>query len=221
MNINVDKTYICHYNKLTDRKINLIKDLEKNNITNYFFVELFDKDTWNKEEINKKYPLVDIYKINNNSMNDAEKSLLMKHIWIIEDMYINGYDSILVLEDDALLTDNFVEKFNVYKNELPHNWDVAWVGSCFHLHEPIEPGKLVYRTDKGSRCTHAFCLSKSFALKSIDEIKNINQPADHYYNTLLKKINANNYWFQPPLALQSTEYTSAISGNRWTKELMG
>jgi len=221
MKLNVDKIYICHYDKLTDRKDNIIRQLNRFEISNYQFVEIFHKDELNTEDINKKYPLINDP---SNSMTNGEKSLALKHVWIIEDMNINSYSSVLVLEDDAVLCEDFIEKFNFYKNQLPNDWDIGWVGSCFNLREPQEPNVNIYKTNRGSRCTHAFCLNRLIISKVIDAIAYVNKPSDHYYNHLISRFNLNNYWFQPALALQSLEFSSSLNENsnhKWSPEEIG
>ena len=219
MNIDTDKIYICHYKKLTDRKIIILDQLQKLGLDNYMFVEQFDKDSWNTEEITKEFPKI----LHANRINDSERSLALKHAWIVTDMYKQGYSSVLVLEDDAVLVDDFVEKYNSYMNQMPIDWDIGWVGSCFGLKEPEISNINVYKTNRGSRCTHAYCISKSFSIKIIDEIKNIDKEADLYYNYIIERFNLNNYWFQPPLALQSLEFFSSLRGNqnhKWNQQEM-
>ena len=219
MNIDTDKIYICHYKKLTDRKIIILDQLQKLGLDNYIFVEQFDKDSWNTEEITKEFPKI----LHANRINDSERSLALKHAWIVTDMYKQGYSSVLVLEDDAVLVDDFVEKYNSYMNQMPIDWDIGWVGSCFGLKEPEISNINVYKTNRGSRCTHAYCISKSFSIKMIDEIKNIDKEADLYYNYIIERFNLNNYWFQPPLALQSLEFFSSLRGNqnhKWNQQEM-
>lgn len=218
---NVEKIYICHYSKLVDRKKTITEQLHRLGLSNYLFVENFDKDSWDVAEINSCYP-----KINDpaNRMTEGEKSLALKHAWIIQDMHKHGYSSVLVLEDDAVLCPDFVQRYNAYMAQMPSDWDIGWVGSCFNLREPQRPNTNVYKTNRGSRCTHAFCLSKAFAQKMIEEIKNINQPSDRYYNYIVKQFDLNNYWFQPPLALQSLEFSSSLNSNpnhKWNPQEMG
>ena len=218
MCINVDLVYICHYAKLESRKSKMIDQLHIAGINNYMFVELFDKDSWDAEDIQYDYPFIDIDKKLGVKMNDGEKSLALKHAWIIMDACNNNFSSILVLEDDAVLCDDFTTKFNEYSSQLPDDWDVAWVGSCFNLREPQEPDKFVYRIDRGSRCTHAFALSSSFLKRAVAESYNIREPSDVFYNRILNELYAENYWFQPPLALQSLEFCSSLNDNpehRW------
>jgi GR25 family glycosyltransferase involved in LPS biosynthesis len=221
MSIDTDKIYICHYKKLADRKIIILDQLQKLGLDNYIFVEQFDKDSWNTEEITKEFPkILDP----DNKINNAERSLALKHAWIVTDMHKQGYSSVLVLEDDAVLVDDFVEKYNSYMKQMPVDWDIGWVGSCFGLKEPEIPNINVYKTNRGSRCAHAYCISKSFCINMIDEIKNIDKEADLYYNYIIERFNLNNYWFQPPLALQSLDFFSSLRGNqnhKWDPQEMG
>jgi len=217
MKINADKIYVCHYSKLIDRKQLMIDQFNKLNIKNYEFVELYDKNSWNINDISKIYPMINHPSTN---LTDGEKSLTLKHVWIIRNMYENNYSSVLVLEDDAILCDNFVEKYNQYILELPEFWDIGWVGSCFNLREPQKPNIYIYKTDRGSRCTHAFCISKYLAKKVYEEVLNVNMASDHYYNYLVKKFNLENYWFQPPLATQSLNHPSSLTGKYWHESIV-
>jgi GR25 family glycosyltransferase involved in LPS biosynthesis len=220
--LNVDKIYICHYKKLKERKESLLNQFEEERIYTYQFVENFDKNGWNRKEIEKEYPKifndwkrgVDSY---DETAQDSERSLALKHSFILKDIFKNQYETSLILEDDVTLCDNFVEYCNLFMEQLPTDWDIAWVGSCLNLHEPKVDGKYVYKTKRGSRCTHAFLVSKSMVDKVIDCVSDINLPSDHFYNYLIDKFNLNNYWFEPALAIQSLEFRSSISGSYWDK----
>lgn len=217
MKMHVDQIYICHYSKLTDRKQFILKQLQDFGVTNYQFVEHYDKDTIDNLSISIQYPLINHPE---NKMTSAEKSLTLKHVWIIKDMLEKKYSSVLVLEDDAVLCKNFIKHFNKYKSQMAEDWDIGWVGSCFNLRESQVPNVNVYKTDRGSRCTHAFCISNRFAHKVSNEISNVYLPSDHYYNYLVKKFSLNNYWFQPPLATQSLNHPSSLSGKYWDESIV-
>jgi GR25 family glycosyltransferase involved in LPS biosynthesis len=209
--INIDKIYICHHPQLIDRKKYIQSHFLDCNITEYEFVELFCPEDIKNDQINLKYPL-----INYSSLTLGEKSLALKHAWIIEDAFNKQYESILIFEDDVQLCKNFVELFNLYKNKLPNDWDLGWVGTCCGLTVTTNSTQHVYKTSRGSRCTHAFCLSKKFINQSHKEFKNINQPSDFYYNYVINKLNCNNYWFEPALATQSKEFYSSLKENfKW------
>lgn len=215
MKINVDKIYICHWSKLTDRKNFILKHLSENNLDNFEFVETYDKDSWDKELIEIEYPnIFNVY--NSYGYNEPRKlklseiSLVLKHCWIIKESKKHNYDSIMVLEDDALLVDNFVEKFNSYKNELPPDWDCAWIGSCCNLHAyPIIENKHIYEVP-GSRCTHAYLLSKKCINTVYNTIKYVDNCSDFYYNYLIDRFKLKNYWFEPELATQNQIFHTTI-----------
>lgn len=223
--LNVDNIYICHYKKLKERKESFLEQLKEERIYDYQFIENFDKNDWNVEQIEKEYPKIfNEWKTGDPSYDEesqnSERSLALKHAFIIKDAFENQYNVSLVLEDDAVLCDNFIEYCNMFMEQLPNDWDIAWVGSCLNLHEPQIEGKYVYKTDKGSRCTHAFLINRSMVNKVISYVSQINLPSDHFYNYLIQKFNLNNYWFEPSLSIQSMEYPSSLSNKYWTSSIV-
>lgn len=200
--LNVDKVYIPHWSKLKERKEYLKEHLQSRGILEYSFVEHFDKETWNVEDVKNEYPNVFSVDKFGRKLNLSEISLLLKYCWIIKDSHKNQYDSILILEDDVELHPDFVELFNTFKGELPEDWDIAWVGSCLNLHAPATPNKHVYRA-QGSRCTHAFAINKCCIEKIVKEVTNFCSAADHQFNTLIEQLHLNNFWFEPSIAEQN------------------
>ena len=45
-----------------------------------------------------------------------------------------SYDSALIFEDDAILSDNFMVKLTKYINELPADFDILSIGNGCNLH---------------------------------------------------------------------------------------
>ena len=205
----IDKIFICHWDKLTDRKEELIKVLSEENIFDYEFVCDYDKDTWSEEEIKYDFPKIfEVVEGYGRKLKSSEISLSLKHVKIIREV-AEKYEYALVLEDDVILCDNFVEEFLESYNQLPDDWDIAWVGTCCGLHAPTSKGKRVYRVN-GSRCTHAYAISNIGAKKVLSELKYCNTGADFFFNLLIEKFNLNNYWFEPALAIQSPEFKTTI-----------
>ena len=205
----IDKIFICHWSKLTDRKEELIKVLSEENIFDYEFVCDYDKDTWSEEEIKYDFPKIfEVVEGYGRKLKSSEISLSLKHVKIIREV-AEKYEYALVLEDDVILCDNFVEEFLESHNQLPDDWDIAWVGTCCGLHAPTSEGKRVYRVN-GSRCTHAYAISNIGAKKVLSELKYCNTGSDFFFNLLIEKFNLNNYWFEPALAIQSPEFKTTI-----------
>lgn len=208
--LNVDKIYICHCSSLKERKQKLIEHLSENNILNYDWIEFFDVENWDIDELKKKYPNI----FNTNSKGEFLKksviSLALKHIWIIEDIYKNNYSNCLILEDDVLLEENFTNRFNQYMSQLPNDWDLCWVGSCCGLHAQQIENLFVYKSNF-SRCTHAYCISQNGVLKIKDKLNDVNDAIDWYFNHLIVENNLNNYWIEPALAYQNGNFETSLN----------
>ena len=205
----IDKIFICHWEKLTDRKEKLIEVLSEENIFDYEFICDYDKEIWSEEEIKRDFPKIfEVIEGYGRKLKPSEISLSLKHVKIIREV-AEKYEYALVLEDDVILCDNFVEEFFRSYNQLPEDWDIAWVGTCCGLHAPTSEDKRVYRVN-GSRCTHAYAISNSGAKKVLSELKYCNTGADFFFNLLIEKFNLNNYWFEPALAIQSPEFKTTI-----------
>lgn len=212
MNLDIDRVYICHWSELKERKTHLIDHLKDMKVLEYQWVEDYDKNTWNIDQIKKEYPKIFGLNPKDRHLKYSEISLVLKHCWIVKDAFEKNYNSVLIFEDDVVLQENFVSKFNSYKKQLPKDWDLCWVGSCCNLHSSIVPGVNVYK-ERSSRCTHAYMLSKSCISKIINHINFVNDGADWYYNSLIETLNLNNYWFEPSLASQNILYETTIQNN--------
>ena len=208
----IEKIFICHWDKLSDRKKELISVLSEEKIFDYEFVCDYDKENWEEKQIRKEFPKIfEIVEGYGRKLKPSEISLCLKHIKIIREV-AKKYKYALVLEDDVILCDNFLNEFSISFHQLPNDWDVAWVGTCCGLHSPTIEGKRVYKMN-GSRCTHAYLISNQGANKILSELKYCNTGSDYFYNYLIEKFNLNNYWFEPALAIQNTNYETTIQNN--------
>lgn len=210
MVLNVDNVYITHWSKLVNRKELLAKQLLDRNITNCTWVENYDKSNWDINQIKSEYPLIFGLNPKGRNLNHSEISLALKHCWIIKDALSKGYKSILIFEDDVILDENFIEKYNEYKSQLPEDWDLFFVGSCCNLHITNQKnGVNVYQTNT-SRCCHAYSISLSGLMKLKDELSNINEAIDWYFNYIIPVLKLNTYWSEPSIAEQNSSFESTV-----------
>lgn len=207
--LDVDKIYICHYNKLVDRKKILVDNLHRCGLDNYTWVESFDKDDLDILKLSIEFPYLFNPNPKGRYLKFSEISLLLKHSYIIEESNKNNFDTVLVLEDDVVLNLDFSAKFNNFKSQLPKDWDICFIGDCCNLHIEPKDGKNVQRSNS-SRCTHAYILSKCGINKMIKHIRYANDAIDWYYNTMIEKLSLNCYWFEPSLASQNKKFNSTI-----------
>ncbi len=212
---NIDKIFICHYTKLAERKPILdiqIKIQKLADITTW--VESYDKEEMNINELVKTLPNINnrlnILGHKSRTLRMSEISLILKHNHIWKTMVDEDIENVLVLEDDAILKDNFIEEFNKYSDEIPTDYDLLWVGSCCGLHaKPLEDGKHIYKKN-GSRCTHAYLISKKCAIKMMEYHKINNSPADFMFNEAIQKYSLNSYWLEPSLVSQNNAFQSSV-----------
>jgi len=213
--LNVDAVYVCHYSILTDRKSYIIDTFSKKFTNEYKFIELYDINyiQENLTSLSSIYPNILKNTRWDRKLTMQEISIALKHLHIIVESFKNEYDSVLIFEDDIKLVKDFSKKFNNYKAQLPNDWDILWIGGSHNLHMQYKKPINVYFTEKGSRCSHAYLLSKSCIKKIIHKLYNINMPIDFYFNDLVLNLNLNNYWAEPPLAFQNTDFKSSIQKN--------
>jgi glycosyl transferase family 25 len=61
-------------------------------------------------------------------MNSGQWGLLYTWINILNDAIDKDYSSILIMEDDIVFAENFIELFQGYISELPDDWDMVYIG---------------------------------------------------------------------------------------------
>lgn len=88
---------------------------------------------------------------------------LLSHFMLWKTLWHNQYDEILILEDDAVLTDNFKEKLIEIKNKLPDDWQYVFIGHCCLVppeHQTIIADGIVVPSHP-PMCTHGYMIKKS------------------------------------------------------------
>jgi glycosyl transferase family 25 len=67
--------------------------------------------------------------VSNKYWNNGALGLCLSFNKVLDDAIANGYNKILILEDDAILTDNFVSVLNVAWKALPNEWRMLYLGA--------------------------------------------------------------------------------------------
>uniref|UniRef100_A0A6C0EQH4 Glycosyl transferase family 25 domain-containing protein n=1 Tax=viral metagenome TaxID=1070528 RepID=A0A6C0EQH4_9ZZZZ len=214
------KIFVLHYSKLTDRKRHILEQFKIHNITDYEFIEKYDKSELTEND----------KKLFEENYNTSMVSLMLKHFWVYSEIS-EKYDSALILEDDVLLADNFMDKLNNYINQLPEDFDMLFIGNGCNLHiesNVIIPNKNIYEKclypthwggDGGTRCTDSYIVSKKGAKQICEYLNNlnykINQPSDWWLNRALRDTNCKVYWAEPTIVTQGTETGLFQSSHFW------
>lgn len=119
---NINKIFIINLDKDADRYQNCIKQMNYYNITNYERFPAINGSKLSDKEI--KNLTTDIGNI------IASRSMIgcgTSHINIWKRIIKEGINKTLVLEDDFIFKDNFINKFNNYYKYCPENYDILYL----------------------------------------------------------------------------------------------
>lgn len=219
------KTYVTHYSKLTDRKVN-IKNLLKNcGIENYQFITEEPSDSFvsdfylPSEEIwYEKVKQLD-YKgfIPFKKLSKAEISITHKHYLTLVDICSKDAERALVLEDDVSFKPILTEQLNDILNDVPADWDLIFIGSGCNLRIPqerVQKNKLCYlKSHPASKCLDSFLIKKTAAEKILNTLMPFTLPIDFEYNHNMHVHDMKVYWVEPPIVKQGSQtgiYKSSI-----------
>lgn len=197
-----------HYPKLVDRKLDLLQQFAKYGIEAEW-VEQFDRATLTEEDKAKFI-----------KWDDANKAIVLSFWWCFQEI-IDKYDLALILEDDATLEVDFVNRLNDYISQLPEDWDLLFIGNGCYWHispERMQPYVNVYRKEHYanatepwggcSRSTDAVVVNKKCAKAMVDYMNNnlpVHLPCDQYVAHIGRELNFNAYWGEPTLVSQGTQ----------------
>ncbi len=206
----IDKYFLCHYTKLTDRKEDVINQLKKYSIEPEWILD-YDQEAIDFETIGEFYSNILSNKFLGRRLRNSEISLILKHEECLKRIVENNYQNSVIFEDDIVLCENFVEKLDIYTSQLPQDYDLLWIGTCCDLqHSPIEQNKFVYQNERGSRCTHAFLISLDCVKKILSVMKSVYFPTDFFYNKMIRDFRLKSFWAEPALVTQNKNYKSSI-----------
>jgi beta-1,4-mannosyl-glycoprotein beta-1,4-N-acetylglucosaminyltransferase len=197
------KIFIVHYKKLTERKISILDQFRKYNITNYEFIEIDRDELYNYN--------CDIFDKN---FGNALTAISLSHYSAYQKI-IDSHEEALIFEDDVILCDNFVNKLQQYLRQLPSDYDILFIGNGCNLHvdvKQIEDNKFIYKRnvcDGFFRCADSYIINKKCCLKLKNCIDNqqskINRAIDSWLEIVLQDNNCNVYWAEPTIVMQGSQ----------------
>jgi glycosyl transferase family 25 len=212
------KVYIHHYHLLSERLEYLVPELNKNGIKDIEVVYGISRNDINESHFSKfsndKSLVQDRLNYTNcpidyDIFNQYERTVLanfLTHIEIWEKIANGEENYALILENDAVLLNDFQQKWEKLISTIPNDLDIAYLhnGCGFTVENKqglkIENGKIWYYCPiKESRTCCSYLVSKSFCKLLLKDLYPIALGVDHELNYLQKKLNASVYWSYPEL----------------------
>jgi GR25 family glycosyltransferase involved in LPS biosynthesis len=128
LTVNVDMIYYINLDKRKDRNEHVLNQFKKSCIAQYNFKRFtaIDGDTYNFSD--KELSLFKNADFLNTPSAKKMMGNQLSHLYIYKDMIERGYSKILILQDDVVFRDNFVEHLNKVSTSLPSNCEIANIG---------------------------------------------------------------------------------------------
>ncbi len=193
----IDKVYIVHYAPLADRKKRLTQQLLINGITNYEFCENYNRDTTPKDVMDTYFKL--------DNLTPAQICITISHIEIYRDIVVNGYSRCLILEDDAILCNDFAKTLNLYTESLPGDIDMAFLNSGCNLHAQGIVSDCIWYSAKSSRTCCAYIVTRNACEKMLATIVPFVFAIDHELNRQIAIHSLKVYWCEPTIVRDGSE----------------
>lgn len=198
MNINC---YIINLKKCPNKKENMIKRLNKYSDIKYNIYEAIDGQLINNEYLkNNNISICEKWKdpYYNRKITLGEIGCTLSHLNIYNKCINDEYDITLILEDDAILIDNFLNKLKDIINDLEyiHDWDILYLGRK-KLNNIIE--KCIHNNiyeSSYSYWTIGYLINKKCCNKIINNnnLKNNIIPIDEYISIIGRVSNLKEYY---------------------------
>lgn len=135
----------------------------------------------------------------NGILNNAEISLILKHILFLEKLSkTNDYG--IVFEDDIQeFNFNLADTVPILINKMNQiNGEILWIGSILSLDMmPRDTIEVISRKDTTSRASHCYMLHSDIAKKVWEYYREIKHPADWQWNDTIEHLNLKSCWSYP------------------------
>lgn len=198
----IDKTYIVHYEPLTERKRYLDEVL--NDISNNFEYIISNKETDGEilRNIDEHYKYDE--RILTKKIQVNELSVSVSHLKIYNDILEKKYNLCLILEDDAIITDDFKTKMiEILKEDIGH-YDFIFLSSCCGI-KIEKQNEFNIQTCYASKCVSGYLVNSKKLKDVLTYSKPISTNIDNHLNIIKGTIELNFGSCEPPIIIQGSE----------------
>jgi hypothetical protein len=202
---NVSKVYIIHYKKLLDRKKYICDFFNFNNITNYEFRENYQRENLTDETKTHYFKL--------NNLNSSQICITIEHIETYREIINSCQDEnewYLILEDDSIFCDNFIDKLNFCLENIPN--DAEYLDICDYF---IINHNDIWVRNNSTRTTCAYLINKKTCEKLLNTIIPFEKAIDHELNKQFNIHDIKVYWSSKSLIHHGSGTNYSGSYEQW------
>lgn len=139
-------------------------------------------------------------------LKQNEVACCMSHSDILQMQIDNGWQRILILEDDVQFVDDVQEKFFEHLREIPSDWLMIYLGGNHEMKPtPLEGSERIKKINR-TYTTSSYAITLEGAKKSLQRMREFVVQADLVYHLTCQKY-GRCYVFQPPLAWQRPSFS--------------
>jgi GR25 family glycosyltransferase involved in LPS biosynthesis len=210
------KIFVVHYDKLVERKESILNQLSIRSLE----AEFISNKGKDKLLLEEKQKFVNI--------SDSEISTFLHHLECYKKIIEQDCEFALIIEDDAILCDEFYLKLKKYIYDLPKDWDILHIGEG----EVSVPSNVIKRfrglvnifrkTNNGFKYTDFYLIRNSACKKFVEKFNNepgkINLPIDHYLHSFINKCGLKAFIGEPKLVSQGS-INKTFNSSIWHSKL--
>lgn len=203
--------YLVHYAPLADRLVTMKNQLSHLGIEYKLITDEPPDDYYVDDPIIRRQKLSNFNNYDEKPLTRADKSLIWKH-QICWNHAAQSNRPSLILEDDAVLLDNFVPTVNSFLESK--DWDLIFPGSGCNLR--VAGTGLIKVPHPASKCTDSYIITPEAARKltGINDVQ-LHIDWEMSYQMMINDLSV--YWYEPPIVRQGSQdgtLISSINGKR-------
>ncbi len=149
-------------------------------------------------------------------------SCTYKHYLALKDIVEKNLELAVIMEDNIGFFSIVPYCLEKYIQDLPQDWDILFdsnICSLKYIEGPIFPNISVYKKSNdvteqchgGSRGANFIVVNRRSAKVLYDNFLPFFHPSDFHYNNLLRTLNLNSYWTEPPNVYKVDRPSTAYS----------
>jgi GR25 family glycosyltransferase involved in LPS biosynthesis len=213
----ISKIIVINLERAKERKRKLLESFEKIGIdkNDVLFLPAFDGDILSDSFDRKiRGGLMD------RTFAKGELCCTLSHITAIKMAKSLNYKNILILEDDIVLCDDFLNKINNLEKQLPEHWQQIYIGAILDKYgEQISENLYKIISDETMMATHSYLLNNTVYDLVCDRLLEFNTATDGEYNKLHRENKLEPHVFIPLLTYQYDGYSYISNNNKQMKSM--
>jgi GR25 family glycosyltransferase involved in LPS biosynthesis len=193
----VDEIYFINLERRRDRLLHIEKELSKYDI----------KAT--------RFEAIDAYQLGLTGKKSEIGAIgaLRSHKGVIKKALKKKQNRICVLEDDIIICEDFKERFEIYSQNVPSDWDIMYLGCHFHgCRDPKHVGNRIYKVFECYGCFAMILNNKNNLFERILEItEKESKPIDNYLRDEIHTDYKFNFYVFKPFFVKTLDTVSDIA----------